>query len=187
MKYIKYTFIDKDTGINVFSKLSTDPVILPSIEGLEFVWAKTSLYPTLTPEFFGTCPDSSNTDIEGVLEVMTEESWNNARVLENNASFICPPTISAKNLRLGFLKYNILDSVEQTVKLLPKNLQIEWQYATTFYRNSDLIRELGTRLDIITDKYMYINEEGLDAEYPEEEQPSIIHKIFTEGIEVSEI
>ena len=185
MKYIKYTYIDKITGISVFTEFSTNEVILPNIENLEFAWAKESLYPTYTPEFFGTCPDTSNTDVEGVLEVITEEAWNTAKLLEENSRFNCPPTISAKNIRLGFLKYNLLESVEQFIKTLPKSLQIEWEFGTTFYRNSDLIREIGNKFNILNDKdRFFIDEQGFEAELTPEQTLSIINKIFTESIEV---
>lgn len=185
MKYIKYTYIDKTTGINVFTNFSTNDVILPNIEGLEFVWAKKSLYPTYTPEFFGICPDNSNTDIEGVLEVMTENAWNTAKVLEENSVFNCPPTISAKNIRLGFLKYNLLEPVEEFIKTLPKSFQIDWDFSTTFYRNSDLIQEIGNKFNIINDKdRFFIDEQGFETENSPEQALSIINKIFIEGVEV---
>jgi len=184
VKYIRYTLVDTETGLNVFNIPSTGPSTLPVIEGLEFKWEKSSLFPTLRPEFFGICPDTSNTDIEGVLEVMSEEAWNSAKITEENARFYCPATITAAQIRLGFLKYGLLDSVEEVVKTLPKNLQIEWEYATILYRNSELIRQIGNTLNILKDKDpVIINNEGEEEFLSSKEQVSIINKIFLEGEE----
>lgn len=182
MKYIKYTYVDKETGINVFTRPSTGPSTLPVIEGLEFKWQKSSLFPTARPEFFGVCPDNSNTNIEGVLEVMSEEAWNSAKIAEENARFYCPATITAAQIRLGFLKYGMLDSVEEVVKTLSKDLQIEWEYATILYRNSELIRQIGNTLNILKDKdNAIINNEGIEQVLSSKERISIINKIFQEG------
>ncbi|RRV41398.1 DUF4376 domain-containing protein [Pseudomonas sp. o96-267] len=56
---------------------------MPSVVGLQFVWARESQYPAFTPELFGTCPDSSDTDRPGVMGVMTETEWLAARQQEN--------------------------------------------------------------------------------------------------------
>ncbi|RRV80449.1 DUF4376 domain-containing protein [Stutzerimonas stutzeri] len=56
---------------------------MPSVDGLQFVWARESQYPTLTPELFGTCPDTSDTTKPGVMAVMDEAEWLAARQREN--------------------------------------------------------------------------------------------------------
>ncbi len=64
MKYIKYTYVDGNH--------------MPPVDGLEFVWARESLYPTSTPEFFGTCPAGSDTTVNGVLAELTEQQYSEA-------------------------------------------------------------------------------------------------------------
>lgn len=64
MKYIKYTYVDGNH--------------MPQVDGLEFVWARESQYPTDKPEFFGTCHDGSDTDVEGVLAELTEQQYSGA-------------------------------------------------------------------------------------------------------------
>lgn len=61
MKYIKYTYVDGNHT--------------PQVDGLEFSWARESQYPTSVPEFFGTCPTGSDTDVEGVLAELTEQQY----------------------------------------------------------------------------------------------------------------
>lgn len=61
MNYVKFTYVDQ--------------LYMPQVNGLEFVWARESQYPTDTPEFFGTCPDGSDTDVEGVLAELTEQQY----------------------------------------------------------------------------------------------------------------
>lgn len=61
MKYIKYTYVDGNH--------------MPQVEGLEFVWARESQYPTNSPEFFGTCTDGSDTSTAGVLAELTEQQY----------------------------------------------------------------------------------------------------------------
>ena len=64
MKYIKYTYVDGNH--------------MPQVDRLEFVWARESQYPTDKPEFFGTCPDGSDADVEGVLAELTEQQYSEA-------------------------------------------------------------------------------------------------------------
>lgn len=64
MKYIKSTYVDGNH--------------MPQVGGLEFVWARESRYPTSAPEFFGTCPADSDTDVEGVLAELTEQQYSEA-------------------------------------------------------------------------------------------------------------
>tara|TARA_R110000868_G_scaffold399397_1_gene673096 strand:+ start:1169 stop:1825 length:657 start_codon:yes stop_codon:yes gene_type:complete len=75
MQYIKFTYIDSITGISVAVDPSLNGTKFPEVPGIEFVWARESAYPTNTPEFFGTCPDGSNTKMDGVLGVFTKADW----------------------------------------------------------------------------------------------------------------
>lgn len=75
MKHIKFTYVDAVTGISVASEPATNGPAYPDVAGLEFEWARESRYPTDVPEFFGTCPDASSTQVEGVLAVLDPQDY----------------------------------------------------------------------------------------------------------------
>jgi hypothetical protein len=54
------------------------------VVGLQFVWARESDYPTNVPEFFGTCPDTSDTQIDGVLAIFEQGDWEQMHLDELN-------------------------------------------------------------------------------------------------------
>lgn len=83
MRYLKYTYVDAVTGVSVADSPAKNGPVMPAVAGLQFVWARESRYPTLTPELFGTCPDTSDTAKPGVIAVMTEAEWLAARQREN--------------------------------------------------------------------------------------------------------
>ena len=76
MKYIKFTYVDSITGISITRSPATNGPSFPNVTGLEFIWARESKYPTDLPEFFGTCPDESNTNVDGVLGVFVQADWD---------------------------------------------------------------------------------------------------------------
>ena len=82
MKHIKYTYVDAVTGISVASQPATNGPVYPAVKGLTFVWARESAYPTDVPEFFGTCPDDSHTQIDGVLGIFDQVDWENMQADE---------------------------------------------------------------------------------------------------------
>jgi len=61
----------------------------------------------------------------------------------------------------------LLDETETIIKTLTRDLQIEWEYSTEIYRNSKLIRQLATQLNLF--------------EINQAEEISKIDKIFTKG------
>lgn len=82
MKYLKFTYVDAVTGISIASHPATNGPVFPPVAGLEFAWARESRYPTDVPEFFGTCPDGSDTQIDGVLGVYSQADWETMRADE---------------------------------------------------------------------------------------------------------
>jgi len=76
MKFIKFTHVDSVTGLSVEREPAANGPVFPEVKGLVFSWARESLYPTSVPQFFGTCPDDSNSTVEGVLGVFSEGDWN---------------------------------------------------------------------------------------------------------------
>ena len=82
MKYLKFTYVDAVTGISIASEPAQNGPVFPPVAGLEFAWARESRYPTDVPEFFGTCPDESDTKIDGVLGVYVQQDWETMRADE---------------------------------------------------------------------------------------------------------
>ncbi len=77
MKFIKFTYVDCLTGVSVAYAPAANGPIFPNIPGLEFAWARESLYPTAVPQFFGICPDESDTAVEGFLGEFSQVDWEN--------------------------------------------------------------------------------------------------------------
>ena len=96
MKYLKFTHVDAVTGISVASQPAANGPALPAIAGLQFVWARESRYPTDVPEFFGTCPDDSSTQIDGVLGVLSQADWEGMRSDEIKARGLDRASLAAK-------------------------------------------------------------------------------------------
>lgn len=82
MKYLKYTYVDAVTGIPVTQAPAANGPKFPAVTGIEFSWARESQYPTASPEFFGTCPESSESDVPGVLAELSQQDWEAARTDE---------------------------------------------------------------------------------------------------------
>jgi hypothetical protein len=75
MKYLKFTYVDAQTGISIAAQPATNGPKFPPVVGLSFVWARESAYPTDVPQFFGTCPDDADTQIDGVLGIFGQADW----------------------------------------------------------------------------------------------------------------
>jgi len=90
MKYLKFTHVDAITGISVASEPARNGPSHPAVVGLQFVWARESAYPTNLPELFGTCPDASDTQIDGVLALYAQSDWEQMQADEMNARLPLP-------------------------------------------------------------------------------------------------
>ncbi len=75
MKYLKFTYVDAQTGISIAAQPAQNGPKFPPVVGLSFVWARESAYPTDVPQFFGTCPDESDTQVDGVLGIFGQSDW----------------------------------------------------------------------------------------------------------------
>lgn len=107
MKHIKFTYVDAVTGISIATQPAANGPTFPPVVGLEYVWARESQYPTAVPEFFGTCPDDSNVQIDGVLGVFSESDWENMRADEMAARNPVPTSCSSRQGLLALLSYGI--------------------------------------------------------------------------------
>ena len=85
MKYLKFTYVDSITGVSVAAEPALNGTKFPAVVGLEYAWARESRYPTTVPEFFGTCPDGSDTALDGVLGVFVEADFDSMHADEMNA------------------------------------------------------------------------------------------------------
>jgi hypothetical protein len=151
MKYIKFTYVDSITNISIKKEFSINGPKFPEIENLEFKWQNIYNYPIDVPEFYGTCNDSADINVEGILDVLTEEKYAqqyNQRF--SNIKYLGPETVSAKQIRLRLLDLNLLDKVNTEINNLSQEMQIEWNYDTEFNINSDLINALR-KIPEITD------------------------------------
>ena len=100
MKYLKYTHVDAVTGIPVTDAPARNGPAMPAVAGLQFVWARESLYPTEQPQLFGTCPDESDTDIPGVLGLYVQQDFETMQADEMVARAAMLP--SQRITRLAF-------------------------------------------------------------------------------------
>lgn len=161
MKYIKFTYVDAVTGISVASNPAANGPAFPPVGDLEFAWARESRYPTDVPEFFGTCPDDSDTQIDGVLGVYSQADWVAMRDDEMRARV--PVTITMRQARLALLNAGLLAQVDAAINAMPspqkEAARIEWEYAAEVQRNSGLVLGLGEALGL--------DAAGLDALFVE--------------------
>ena len=95
MKHICITEVDAVTKIPCTVAPQRTGPSMPAVKGLQIVWQDKSTWPVSTdstgtylraPKYYGTCADDADTTIAGVLEVLTEEVWNERRVAEHEAT-----------------------------------------------------------------------------------------------------
>lgn len=76
------THIDKVTGLSVGKEPTRNGPVLPKLEGLKVLWAKTSKYPTNVPEFICEITDGQDTNVDGFLGVLSQEEHDAAYAQE---------------------------------------------------------------------------------------------------------
>ena len=93
--HIVVTEVDHNTRIPCTVEPQRTGPSMPAVKGLQIVWQDKSTWPVSTdltgtylraPKYYGTCDDDADTTIAGVLEVLTEEVWNERRVAEHEAT-----------------------------------------------------------------------------------------------------
>ena len=139
MQYIKFTYVDAITGISVAKQPATNGPVFPQITGLQFSWARESQYPTDVPEFFGTCPDDSDTQVDGVLGVYLQVDWETMREDEMRARNPVPQQVTMRQARLALLSAGLLDDVEMVIAAAGRAAQLEWEYAAVVDRTNPAI------------------------------------------------
>jgi len=148
MKYLKFTYIDAITGVSVAAEPAMNGPKFPAVSGLEFAWARESQYPTGVPEFFGTCPDDSPTQVDGVLGVFLQSDWEQMRADEMRARV--PQSVTMRQARLALLGAGLLSSVETAIASMSEPertaAQITWEFAQTVDRQFGMVPELAASL-----------------------------------------
>lgn len=139
MKYLKFTYVDAVTGISIASEPAANGPVFPPVAGLEFAWARESQYPTDVPEFFGTCPDDSNVQIDGVLGVYVQADWETMREDEMRARNPVPQQVTMRQARLALLNAGLLDDVEVVIAADGREAQLEWEYAAVVDRSNPAV------------------------------------------------
>ena len=139
MQYLKFTYVDAVTGISIASEPAANGPVFPPVDGLEFVWARESRYPTDVPEFFGTCPDESDIQVEGVLGVYVQQDWETMREDEMQARNPVPQQVTMRQARLALLSAGLLDDVEMVIAAAGRAAQLEWEYAAVVDRSNPAV------------------------------------------------
>jgi hypothetical protein len=157
MKYLKFTYVDLLTGISVAKTPAMNGTKFPDVAGLTFVWAQESAYPTPIPSFFGTCPDTADTNVEGVLAVLNEADYVNFLADEMRARDKTPKAVTMRQARLQLLAAGYLPTVTDAIAAMTgpegEAARIEWEYATEVKRSQPLTQALITVLGL-TDEQM---------------------------------
>ncbi len=147
MQYIKYTHVDALTGVPVTDAPAANGPAMPAVEGLEYVWARESAYPTARPEMFGTCPDGVTTEVPGVLAVLTQEDWEALQADEMLARNPVPASVTMRQARLALLSFGLLDDVEAAINAMSdparQAARIEWDYSNEVQRYNGFVEQLG--------------------------------------------
>ena len=139
MQYIKFTYVDSITSTSAAKQPATNGPVFPAVKGLEYVWARESRYPTDVPEFFGTCPDDADTQVDGVLGVYLQADWETMRADEMWARNPVPQQVTIRQARLALLKAGLLDDVEVVIAAAGREAQLEWEYTSVVERSNPVI------------------------------------------------
>lgn len=153
MQYIKYTHVDALTGVPVTAAPAANGPAMPAVEGLEYVWARESAYPTDRPEMFGTCPDGVTTEVPGVLAVLTQEDWEALQADEMLARNPVPASVTMRQARLALLSAGKLDDVAPTIAAIADSTQrrkaeIEWEFSNEVQRHHGFVTVLAPALGL---------------------------------------
>ena len=139
MQHIKFTYVDSITGTSVAKQPAANGPVFPPVAGLEFAWARESRYPTDVPEFFGTCSDDADTQVDGVLGVYSQADWETMRDDEMRARNPVPQQVTMRQARLALLNAGLLDDVEVVMAAAGREAQLEWEYAAVVDRSNPAV------------------------------------------------
>ena len=152
MKYLYYTYVDAKTRASCIEAPPSNGPDNPAVPGLLFGFALESRYPTAHPIMYGACPDDAETNLPGVLGVITEAAYQQALADEMTArrSRI---VVSKRQARLALLQVGMLDDVESAITAIPDETQrrqalISWEYADTIQRLDPWVASIAPGLGL---------------------------------------
>lgn len=92
--YICVTEVDAVTKIPCTVEPQRAGPSMPNVRGFQYKWQNSSTFPVelatdgtylRAPKYYGTCDDDADTNIAGVLQVLTEQEYNTLRAEEHEA------------------------------------------------------------------------------------------------------
>ena len=104
--YICLTEVDAVTKIVCTSEPQRTGPSMPEVKGWQFIWNNKSTWPIETssdgtyltaPKYYGTCDEDEDTNLSGVLQVLTEEEFNTLKASELEARRPYPSWIGYLN------------------------------------------------------------------------------------------
>ena len=147
MKYLSWTYVDAQTGIPCLIAPCSHGPANPAVAGLRFGFALESRYPTAYPVFYGSCDDDADTSLPGVLEVLDQAGYEQAKAAEMTARR-SKMVVTPRQARLALDSRGLLQAIEAFVADGSAQLQIEWQYATEIKRTWPPVAEFAVANDI---------------------------------------
>ena len=147
MKYLSWTYVDAKTGIPCLIASCSHGPANPAVAGLRFGFALESRYPTACPVFYGSCDDDADTSLPGVLEVLDQAGYEQAKAAEMTARR-SKMVVTPRQARLALHEHGILNAVEAFVAAGSDALRIEWQYATEIRRTWPPVAEFAAANDL---------------------------------------
>jgi hypothetical protein len=88
--YIAVTYVDAVTKIVCTRAPMSHGPALPDLAGLNIEFGNESQWPTDRPVFYGTCSDTANLEIEGVINTFTQEEYDQIKSAELAARPVLP-------------------------------------------------------------------------------------------------
>ncbi len=82
---IKFTYVDAQTLRPMNEEPAAAGPILPNVPGIAIDFGNESEWPCLYPIFYGHCDDDADAIIPGILDVLTQESFDAALAHEQAA------------------------------------------------------------------------------------------------------
>lgn len=147
MKYLSWTYVDAQTGISCLIAPTRNGPANPAVAGLHFGFALESRYPAAYPVFYGSCDDQADTSLPGVLEVLDQAGYEQAKAAEMTARR-SKMVVTPRQARLALHEHGILNAVEDFVQAGDSRLYIEWNYATEIRRSWPPVAEFAVANDI---------------------------------------
>jgi hypothetical protein len=143
--YICVTHVDNLTKIPCYERPMRNGPSFPNLKGLKIEWSDESnwplLHPDLFPKFYGTCDDDADTDIMGVIQILTKEEYDLQYKAEISQRM--PKVVTSRQARLALLQEGLLSNVESAIESIEEpqktKIKIEWEYATEIYRYSETV------------------------------------------------